>query len=487
MKRHIAIHVPLIAALALGGCAVGPDFQRPSTPAVDAYVSDALPATTDSAPVPGGESQQFAPGAQVPVQWWKEFGSTDLDAMVEAALKANPGLEEARAALRAASENAAADGGGLLPSVDAQWNSSRARASEADVSPLTLHTGQLVISYAPDVFGGTRRQIESSQAQMQVQQFQREAVYMTLVANVVNAAIQEASLNEQIAATEELVKLSSRLLDISKKQHSAGQIGGVDVVSQESALALIQLTLPPLRKQLSAQRNALAVLLGRMPSEASASPIALAALKLPRELPLGIPSQLVEQRPDVRAAEAQLHAASAQIGVAKAARFPSFTLTASAGRFGDKLPALLRAGGGFWALGAGVAQPLFHGGALMHRQRAAEASYDVAAAQYRGAVLTAFQNTADTLQAIVSDSQVLSAASTAQNAAGRTLRMVQRQRELGAASQSDLVIAQKARQEADMALIQARAARYSNTVALYQSLGGWWEAGDPAAAGVASK
>lgn len=459
------------------GCAVGPDFHRPVAPDVQSYGPDTLPAHTASAPGIAGGAQHFVQGEEIHSQWWKAFDSPALDALVSAALQANPDLKAAEASLRAARETAAAQRGAFWPSLDAGINTTRQKTvdppADARSAPYTLHTGQLSIGYVPDVFGATRRQAEAGAAEVDVQRFQREAVYMTLVANLVNTAIEEASLRAQIAATHDIIDLATRLRDISRRQHLAGQVGAVDVAAQEAALAQAQASLPALEKQLAQQRNRLAVLTGRLPSEQPAGHFELGMLTLPSELPVGVPSRLVEQRPDIRAAEAQLHAASAQIGIASAARLPVLSLTATLGSSALDLPHLFGSGG-FWTIGADLLQPVFKGGALRHQQRAAEADFDQATAQYRGTVLTAFQDTADTLQAIVSDAQTLQAAAAAETAARSSLDMARRQQALGAATQADLILAQQAHQQTVLALIQAQAQRYTDTVALHVALGGGW-------------
>lgn len=484
MMNSTARYTSLALLLATtAGCAVGPDFQRPAAPAAHSYVAGTLPEQTASAPGFAGEAQRFAQGQQVQAQWWKAFGSPALDELVAAALQANPDLKAAQAALRAARETAAAQRGAFWPSVDAGVNSTRQKTPGPLASPLvdsevtlyTLHTTQLSVGYVPDVFGANRRQVEALSAAVDVQRFQREAVYMTLVSNVVTAAIEEASLRAQITATRDLIESATRLLDISRRQHQAGQIGGTDVAAQEAALAQAQTSLPALEKQLAAQHNRLAVLAGRLPSEQAAQHVELASLSLPSDLPVSVPSSLVEQRPDIRAAEAQLHAASAQIGVVTAARLPNLTLTATLGSSALDFSQLFRSGSGFWSVGGDLLQPIFRGGTLRHQQRAAEANYDQAAAQYRSTVLTAFQNTADTLQAIVSDAETLRAASAAEAAAKKSLAMAHRQRELGATPQADLILAQQTYQQQTLALVQAQASRYTNTVALYLALGGWWQ------------
>lgn len=414
------------------------------------------------------------------------FGSSALNELVEAALKANPDLQTAEAALRVAQENLAATRGGFFPSVDASHTSTRQQVADALASPLssnaflyTLHTPQLTVSYAPDVFGGTRRQVESAAAQVDVARFQREAAYLTLTSNVVNAAIQEASLRAQVKVTREAVKVATRLLDATRKQQQTGQLGAADVAAQESALAQIEATLPPLEKQLAQQRDLITVLAGRYPRDEIAQTFELEQLRLPAELPLSLPSQLVEQRPDIRAAEAQLHAASAQIGVAVAARLPSITLTANAGSSAEAFRDLFTSGTGFWALTGGLTMPLFRGGTLLHQQRAAEAAYDQAASQYRSTVLTAFQNVADTLHAIEADARALQTAHKAEQAARRSLTIAQRQLTLGMIGMPAVLQAEQAYQQALVSGAQARAGRFTDSVVLLQALGGgWWNRSD---------
>lgn len=478
----------LTALLGLGGCAVGPDFRPPAAPAPLSYGAQALPAQTEAVAGPAGEAQRFTGGQAVASAWWQAFGSSVIDGLVTEALQANPDLQAAQAALRTANETVAAQRGAFWPSADLGLGPARQRVSSTFSGPLadsdstlyTLHTAQVSIAYVPDVFGANRRQVEALAAVQQVRTFEREAVYQTLVSSVVCTAFELASLSAQRAATHRAIELAAQWLDITRRQHQVGQVGGTEIAAQEAALAQAQAGLPPLERQLSEQRNRLAALLGRLPSEMTEPALDLAGLTLPRELPLSLPSRLVEQRPDVRAALAQWQAANAQIGVAQAARLPSFTLTASLGSSALEASQLLR-GGGFWSLGANLTQPLWRGGALMHQQRAAETASQQAEALYRSAVLAAFQNTADTLQAIVHGAQAHRAASAAEAAARKSLAMVRRQRVLGSASQADLLLAEQSLQQARLALVQAQAGRYTNTVALYQALGGWWSAPQAAA------
>jgi NodT family efflux transporter outer membrane factor (OMF) lipoprotein len=483
MKKTIpARGAALLSAALMAGCAAGPDHISPAAPAVQRYTADPLAAETAAAPVGGGAAQRLVQGQDVPARWWTAFGSDALNQLVDAALTANPDLQAAEAALRAARENAAAQRGSYFPDANLHLTPTRQRVADPLSSPTasganlyTLHTAQLNIGYVPDVFGGVRRQVEAAGAQAEVARFQREAARLTLTSNLVAAAIGEAALRAQLDAMRELVEMARRQLDAVGKQQRAGQLGAADVAAQEAALAQMEAGLPPLEKQLAQQRNLLAVLAGRLPSEGTGQRLAFDSLTLTEALPLSLPARLVQQRPDIRAAEAQLHAASAQIGVAQAARLPNISLTASLGSSALDAGTLLKSGTGFWGIGADLVQPLFNGGALVHRQRAAEAAYDQAAAQYRSVVLAAFQNVADTLHAIEADARTLQATAAAEQAARKSLAIVQRQQQLGAVAYPAVLQAQQAYQQAAITLIQARAARYADTVALFQALGGgWW-------------
>ena len=470
----------------LTGCAVGPDFRRPTAPNVERYTPQSLPDQTASVEVKGGEAQRFVHDMDIPGQWWTLFHSKPLNDLIEQALKANPDVAAAQAALRGARENVYAQQGAFFPSIDASFNPTRQKISDALSSPLnndsnvfSLHTAQVAVAYTPDVFGGNRRQVESLQAQAESQRFQLEATYLTLTSNVVAAAVQEAALRGQIAATRRIIEIQSQSLELLQRQYALGQIATADVAAQEAALAESQAMLPPLEKQLAQQRNLLARLIGRFPSETITETFELSELHLPHDLPVSLPSKLVAQRPDVRAAEEQLHAASADIGVNVANRLPNITLSANLGSTATSLSQLFSSGTGFWGLAANLTQPIFQGGTLLHRQRAAEAAYDQATAQYRGTVLTAFQNVADTLHAIQSDADALKAAAAAERAAAKSLVIVRRQLELGDVSPLALLNAEQTYQQATINCVQVLANRYADTAALFQALGGgWWNRSD---------
>jgi len=471
-----------LGALVVGGCAAGPDFKTPAPPSVSAYVARPLAATAAVPGIAAGSAQRFAAGADLPGDWWTLFHSPALNALIAQALKANPDLKAAQAALRQAHETTLAQRGAFFPSLMAGFSANRFRQS-GDLAPTpatnalqySLFTPQLSISYAPDVFGLTRRTVESAGAQEEASRFQMLAADLTLTTNVANAAIEDAAINAQIDATRQLVDINTKMIEILRLQVSKGYAGGLDLAAQESQLAQTRAALPPLLKQSAQQQNLIAVLTGRFPSEAPEQRFTLESLTLPADLPLSLPSTLVTQRPDVRQAQANLHAASAQIGVAEASRLPNFQLTGDVGSSSLAIARVFHSGTGFWDLGAAVAAPVFEGGALLHQERAAKAAYQQAAQQYRGTVLGAVQNVADTLAAIEQDAEGLKAASAAADAAKRTLDLSERQYRAGYASYPSLLGAEQGYQQARIALAQAQAARFSDTVALYQALGGgWW-------------
>jgi NodT family efflux transporter outer membrane factor (OMF) lipoprotein len=471
----------------LAGCVVGPDFTPPAAPQVTGYTPEPLGAQTVSAPTRGGQSQHFVRDLDLPGQWWTLFHSKALNSLVDKALAANPDLQAAQAALRAARHNVHAQEGALAPALDANGNGIRELpaiggppAPTEEGPTFNLFTGQLNVSYVPDVFGGTRRSIEALAAQADQQRFQLEATYLTLTSNLAGAAVQEASLRGQIDATLRIIKIETDVLTLLRRQRELGQVAEADVVQQEAALALVEQTLPPLRKQLAQQRDLLAALTGGFPGDRLSERFELATLRLPRNLPVSLPARLVEQRPDVRAAQANLHAASAQIGVAVANRLPNITITANLGSTALSVDQLFSPNTAFWSIAGGVTQPLFHGGTLLHRELSARATFDQAAAQYRSTVITAFQNVADALQAIKLDAVALQKAAAAERAAAKSLEITRRRLELGDINYLSLLNAQQTYQQALITLAQAEAARYADTVALFQGLGGgWWNRSDP--------
>ena len=421
----------------------------------------------------------------IPGQWWTLFRSPELNALVEEALRANPDISAAQAALRQANEQVYVDQASLFPVLNGNLSKTRQKVSgttsgTASSPILTLSSASLSVSYAPDVFGGTRRQIESSTAQAEYQRFQLEATYLTLSTNVVNTAVSLASLRDQIAATGQIIQLQSDQLDLLQAQRRLGAIADTDVLTQQTALAQTRATLAPLQKQLAQTRNQLMAYLGRFPNQDKGERFNLASLHLPQELPVSLPSAIVEQRPDVRSAQAQLHEASANIGVAVANQLPQFSITGSLGSTVASGSTLFSAGSGVWSLAGAIAQPLFDAGALEHRKRAAVAAYDQSAAQYRGTVLAAFQDVANALRALEADAEALKQQVAAEQSAQASLALVQAQYRLGAVAYINLLTAQQTYQNTVLSRVQAQAVRYSDTAALFQALGGgWWNRSDP--------
>jgi NodT family efflux transporter outer membrane factor (OMF) lipoprotein len=484
-SRHLCFAVALASSL-VAGCAVGPDFKRPAAPDVSGYTAQPVTTTVTSENVAGGEAQRFTTGAEIPGDWWTLFHSKPLNDLIEQSLANNHDLKAAQAALSVARENVLAQRGTYYPSVAASFSASRQKQSgtiaptpSSNAFQYNLFTPQVSVSYVPDIFGLNRRTVESVQAQEQAVRFQMIATQITLSTNVVAAAVQLAALQAQVDATRELVDINAHMVKILRDQFAKGYASGLDVAAQESQLAQTNATLPPLLKQLAQQRDLLAVLVGQFPSQASTESFDLSNLQLPQDLPVSLPSVLVGQRPDVLQAEATMHAASAQIGIAIANRLPNIVLSANAGSTALAMDQLFKSGTGFWGVGADITAPIFQGGTLLHQERAVKAAYVEAAEQYRSTVMTAFQNVADTLVALDQDAASLKAAAAATEAAKRTLDLSQRQLQAGYANYLSLLSAEQAYQQARINLVQAQANRYADTAALFQALGGgWWNRAD---------
>lgn len=458
-----------LLALALAGCMVGPDFQRP-----------VLPAGADVRP-PDLALQTSA--LDVPDQWWTLFQSTRLNAAVARALTNNPDIAAAEASLRRARAQARIDRAALFPTIDAGLDVNRQKNPEVLASPLasdedlfTTQTARLDFAYTLDLFGGVRRQLEASRALAEEQRQQLRAARLTLAANVVVAAIEEASLRARIDALRETVAGSARAFDIVQAQVRAGQVAPSDALAQETALTAAQTELAPLEKELRTVRDRLAILTGGYPNQPIPETFTFADLTLPSTLPAMAASDLVARRPDVRAAEARLHAAAAQVGVAIAATLPSITITGSAGSQGETFAAMFSQPNLFWSVTGGLAAPIFRGGALRAQARAARADYERAGAEYRAAVRDAFQSTAEALIALEEDARFLRICEHAARVAAQNLDVVRDRRRLGAADAVEVIVAEQADREASVQLSEARGAQYTNIVALLQALGGGWDA-----------
>jgi NodT family efflux transporter outer membrane factor (OMF) lipoprotein len=478
----------LLAVTLLSACAVGPNFHRPAAPASDSYSGEALRTALDAR---DGAVQKFVPGQDIPAQWWTLFHSEALNAVIGEALKSNPDLQSAEAAVRVALEDARAQEGAFLPNLNGSFSASRQHDAIQPsptlanfVSHFNLYAAQVAGTWSLDIWGRNRRALEALKAQAHAQQFQLEAAYLALTSGIAAAAVQEASLRGQIAATMEIIRAERESLDLLRKQLNHGQIAEGDVIAQAAALAQTEALLPTLQKQLQQQRHLLTALAGSPSYQPLSETFELASLELPADLPLSVPSRLVAQRPDVRTAEENMHAASAQIGVAIGDMLPNISISGNYGTTATSIDQLFQPFNGYWTLAGGVAQPIFEGGALLHKARAARASFDQASAQYRSSVNTAFQNVADALAAIQSDLDSYNASITALEKAHESLDIVRRKLDLGAVNYLALLSAEQAYQQALIAKIQAQTQRYQDTITLFQALGGgWWNR--PAGAEVA--
>ncbi|MRW93611.1 efflux transporter outer membrane subunit [Duganella sp. FT80W] len=465
--------------LLLTGCAVGPDYSRPALDLPQTYVA---------------QPEQHYQLQDIQNNWWTVFHSDELNALIEQAWRANPSIASAEAALRAAQENVYAQQGYFLPTVQAGYTPQRTKLagnqggnspglqgngsviSTGEATPViyNFHTAQVTVGYTPDVFGANRRQVESLEAQRQAQGLQLEAAYITLASNIVAAAFQDGLLRQQIDLTRHIIASSQTALELAERQHRAGYISRQELATQQGALAQARQLLPPLQKQLEQNRDLLRVLAG-IRSDQQVPAFELARFQLPEQLPLTLPSQLVEQRPDVRAAEALLRSASADVGVARAARLPQFAITGTAGGTASQFGQMFWNSGKFFELTANVTQTLFDGGTLKHREKAADQALQGAVATYRSTVAAAFQNVADVLHAIDSDAAVLAAAQEADTAAGTALELALRQHAHGAVDRMELIAAEQNKRQAELTLAQAKAGQLEDAAALYQALGGgWW-------------
>ena len=486
MKGILKVRTTIVAAVVgvAFGCAVGPNFRPPEAPSTNTYTSTTLPSETVAAPGPGGAAQRLVPGQEIPAQWWTLFHNEALDQLIRQALANNPTLAAAQASIRQSQESLNATiGSTLFPKVDANASVERQKISGASfgepdvsISPFTLYNASVSVSYTFDFFGGARRELEALQSQVDFQRYQFEGAYITLTSNIVTTVVKEASLRAQVRATQEIVAAQEKQLEMVDRQFQLGAVARTDVLAQQAQLAQTRATLPALEKQLTQTRHQLAVLAGRLPSEAGELPeFEIDGMQLPQELPISLPSSLVRQRPDIRASEALLHEASAQVGVATANLYPQITLTGSYGSETGKPHNLFKGGTSLWDFGAALLQPLFHGGELSARRRAAVAAYDQAGAQYRSTVQQAFQNVADVLRALDADAKTLKAQAEAEAAARATLDLTEQQFEIGAVSYLSLLNAERQYQQAQISLVQAQAARFADTAALFQALGGgWW-------------
>ena len=467
-----------VLAAALSGCAVGPDFSAPDSPRPDHYAAEGDPRSTGAV---GGADQHFVSGARLEADWWRRFGSPELNSLMTEALAANPGLDAARASLEQTRHQLLAGYGVFFPSVGAEASAVRQQNSPAkldlDTPPtlFNLFTLSGTVSYALDLWGGNRRLVESLGAQHDFAEAEERAAFLSLEANIVDTVIARAAYRAEIEATESLVASEREQVRLAEIQARAGTTAYSAVLTLKSQLAATEAALPALAQKASQAEDLLATLAGRAPGEGATGPIALSALTLPSDLPVSLPSELVRQRPDVVAAEATAHAASANIGVATAAMLPSFTLSGTYGSNATRTGTMFNGANNFWSFGADVTAPVFEGGTLWYRRKAAVDAYRQAGALYRQTVLSAFGQVADSLKALDHDAQALKAEDAALDAAEQALSLVQANYAAGLANDLDLLAADGLVRQARIGQVQAVAMRYQDTVALFAALGGGWD------------
>jgi NodT family efflux transporter outer membrane factor (OMF) lipoprotein len=465
----------IVLATLLAGCAVGPNFKRPAPPSVSAYDAGPSPTATAAA---DATAQRFIDDAEVAGNWWTAFGSAPLNSAMTAALAANPGLTAAQENLRQSQDQLRAGYGVFFPQLNGDYTAEREKTSplrfgeNGPPSVFNLFTLSASVSYALDIFGGERRTVEGLAAQVDYQRQTVHATYLSLSANVANTLIASAAYRAELDAYRSLIDLQARQVKLAEVQARAGSGPYAAVLTLQSQLATSQAALPPLEQKLDQADHLLATLMGKPPGEVSPPSVVFADFTLPKDLPVTVPSELVRQRPDILAAEAQLHAASANIGVATAAMLPSVTLNASYGANQQSMGNLFGANSNFWSYGAEATAPLFHGGELWYQRKAAIDTFRAVSATYQQTVLSAFAQVADTLRALEHDAQTLDADNRAEATALRALKLVQATYQAGLANYTDVLVADAQYRQAVINGVQARALRYQDTVALFAAMGG---------------
>ncbi len=483
----------MLAALLAQGCTVGPRYRAPAPPALTTYTAQPQPQRTASSAGAAGAAQTFDAAGKLSAQWWTLFHSPDLDGMVRQALANSPTLAEATSRLTQAQEELnARTGSTKYPTVSGGASVSEEQIDLAaygirfpntapftslnSPSPFTLLNGSIAVSYALDLFGANRRLIEGLREERDYQAWQLEGARLMLAGNVVSAAIEQAELHEQIDVTRQMIAIEESELKIAERRYQAGGIADYDVRSQRTLVAQTRALLPALEERLDALNDQLAVLLGQSPAEARIPGLSLASLHLPDTLPLSLPSALVRQRPDIRAAEALLHQASANVGRATANLYPQIELSGGGGAVGTSF----LNGGDIWNVGASLTQPIYNGGALRAEKREAEAAYQEAGSVYRQTVLQAFQQIADTLYAVEHDAQTLQARAEAATDAEASYKIALQRYRAGGISQVAALEAQRQQLQTELDRTAAAAARYSDSATLFEALGGgWWNAALP--------
>ncbi len=478
-KLRVKAAVAGLSLALLAGCTVGPHYHAPPPPTVTTYDAQPQPISTVSAPGPGGAAQQLKSSSEIPSQWWTLYHSPELDRMVREALDNSPTLAQAMAKLKQAQEESnARTGATKYPALSGTISAQREQVDLATFGvpfpsppPFSLLNGSVAISYALDLFGHNRRLIEGLNEQVAYQNWQLEGARLMLAGNVVAAGIRQAQLRSQLELTRQMLALNEQSLSIAEKRYQAGGVSQYDVSSQRSLVAQTRATLPALEQQLDVIDHQLAVLMGKTPAEAHVAALHLDSLTLPQDLPVSLPSSLVRQRPDIRAAESLMHEASANLGVATANLYPQIVLSASAGLIGTNFTS----GSDVWNLGASLSQPIFNGGSLRAEKRKAVAAYEEAGSVYQQTVLQAFREVADVLRAIDHDAQALQAQTDAAAQAETAYQIASQRYSAGGISQVALLDAQRQQLETALNRVAYQGNRYSDSATLFQALGGgWW-------------
>jgi NodT family efflux transporter outer membrane factor (OMF) lipoprotein len=466
-----------VAAAALAGCAVGPDFHRPAPPGTPDYLhpsSDAAPVQTEAQ-----DLQTISQGAEIAGEWWQLFHSTQLDEAVRASIAASPTLVAARATLAQAREEVVVARAGFLPGLSASAGAQRSGTS-AGRAPATsagqnLYSVGLSTSYSPDIFGSTRRTVEQQQALADYQRNELAAAYLTLTGSVVNEVLMIASTRLQITTVEDLIAGDRKNLALTQREFEVGIVPRSDVLTADSQLAADLTQLPSLHKQLDQAYDALAVLAGRPPAGWQVQPFDIDQFMLPRDMPLSLPSRLVRQRPDVLAAETQMHAASAAIGVAVAQELPDFNLSASVTREALQAADLFHQFTTLWAAGGSLTQPIFKGGALRAQVRAARDAFEAQAATYQTVVLEALGQVADDLWALQYDAQILTVDRHSMDVALEALKLQRTSYSVGTTTVLNLIAAERAYAQARLSYVSAKVQQFIDSASLLTALGGgWW-------------
>ncbi|HUO12980.1 MAG TPA: efflux transporter outer membrane subunit [Caulobacteraceae bacterium] len=475
-KRRLISFAATLALLS--GCkAVGPDFQAPAPPKLAGYQMSG-----DAAP----SEVQMSPDARVAGAWWKSFGSSDLDTVMDQALKGNPSLAEADASLARMQQLVLVAHAAQLPQVDtnAALESERVNLTAFGFTgfpglnisnpTLGLYTIGGTVSYDADLFGGLRRATEAARAQAEAQARQADAAYLTLTGQTTMAALQIATIRAEIAAADRTVAEDQQVLDIVHAAQQAGGEAPSASVSAKAQLAQDRAALPPLRQQLAQARHALAQLVGQAPADWAPPDFELAAFTAPVSTPVSLPSSLVRHRPDILVAEANLHAATAEIGVATAQFYPDFKLTANLAQTALTPTSLFAYKSTGWTLAAGLTQPVFHGGAIRANRRAAVDAANAALAHYKGAVVAAFTQVADVMSSIAQDDAEIADETLAEDEAAAAVRDDETAYKLGGGALLPVLDDERRLQAARRSLVMAQGKRLADIAQLYVATAADW-------------